>query len=153
MSTKRVCGLVRWFNQFKGYGFLDVDGIAEDVFIHFSLIDGMGLKDLNPRDQIDCEIEKNKNGYQVKKIYSIKAAGDLSCSDDESINEMVCTLKWFNPAKGYGFAETQRGEDVFIHGSLLKEQNLLSIQSGTPILAKVCKQRRGYEALSIKIVE
>lgn len=151
MSTRRVCGLVRWFNQFKGYGFLDVDGIAEDVFIHFSLIDSMGLKDLNPRDEIDCEIEKNKNGYQVKKIFCIKAAGDVSNND--SLSEMVCTLKWFNPAKGYGFAETQTGEDVFIHGSLLREQNLLSIQSGTPILAKVCKQRRGYEALSIKIVE
>lgn len=150
MNTKRVTGLVRWFNQYKGYGFLDVDGIDEDVFVHFSLIDRMGYKELKPRDFIDCEIEKSGKGYHVKTIFEIRAAED---SHANCIRKMECMLKWFNPAKGYGFAETKDGEDVFIHSSLLRSLNIESIECGAKLVADVCKQKRGYEAISLQVVE
>lgn len=144
----RVKGLVRWFSQYKGYGFLDVDNLEGDVFIHFSLVDSMGYKELNSRDELDCEIELKGKGYQVTKIYSIKPA-DISQSDE--VFDVECKVKWFNPAKGYGFAADENSEDIFIHGSLLKALNIRNLTSGTRLIAKVCKQHKGYEALSIRL--
>ena len=150
MSTIRATGKVRWFSQLKGYGFLDVEEIKGDVFIHFSLIDSLGLKELQPMDEMDCDIEYNNKGYHVKKIHNIIPVKRSSENVDE---EVECKLKWYNPAKGYGFAEHSDGQDIFIHGSLLKASNLLEIQSGTRLIARICVQKRGYEALSIRLAD
>lgn len=147
---RRVTGLVRWFSQYKGYGFLDVENIGGDVFVHFSLIDAMGVKELHPRDEIDCEIDLKGKGYQVTKIYSIKSS-ELTNNDSHTI-DVICKVKWFNPAKGYGFAENDKAGDIFIHGSLLRALNLKSLDNGTKLKAKICKQLRGYEALSIELI-
>lgn len=146
----RVTGLVRWFSQYKGYGFLDVDNIDGDVFIHFSLIDSMGIKELNPRDEMDCEIELTGKGYQVTKIYDIKQFENESTT--EMLPNVECVVKWFNPAKGYGFAENEKVGDIFIHGSLLKDFNLISLNSGTKLKAKICKRNKGYEAIAIELM-
>ncbi len=143
----RAIGIVRWFNQYKGYGFLDVEEVGEDVFIHFSLLDSIGLKELHPMDEVECEIEQSGKGYHVTKIYSIQVTeNDIA----QELQEVLCTLKWFNPAKGYGFAENDVGEDIFIHGSLFESIGA-QINSGDRLIAKVCKQRRGYEAVAIEL--
>lgn len=63
-------GTVKWFNNSKGYGFIEREG-GPDVFVHFRSIAGEGYKSLNKGDRVEFEIEDGPKGAQavnVKKI-------------------------------------------------------------------------------------
>ena len=56
-------GRVRWFDAAKGYGFITNDANGEDVFVHFSAIQGDGFKTLNEGQKVTFETETDpKNG-------------------------------------------------------------------------------------------
>jgi CspA family cold shock protein len=52
MST----GKVKWFNESKGYGFIETDGGGRDVFVHYLAIQGEGYKTLSERQPVESEI-------------------------------------------------------------------------------------------------
>lgn len=54
-------GIVKWFNNSKGYGFIAQDN-GPDVFVHYSGISGNGYKALNEGDKVSFEIEQGKKG-------------------------------------------------------------------------------------------
>jgi len=54
-------GTVKWFNADKGYGFIEVEG-EDDVFVHFSEIQGDGFKSLDEGQAVSFEITTGQNG-------------------------------------------------------------------------------------------
>ena len=56
-------GTVKWFNPDKGYGFISVEG-GDDVFVHFSEIQGEGFKTLDEGQAVSFEITTGQNGKQ-----------------------------------------------------------------------------------------
>ncbi len=54
-------GVVKWFNDNKGYGFIQQENGA-DVFVHFSGIEGSGFRSLQEGDQVSFEIEEGQKG-------------------------------------------------------------------------------------------
>ena len=66
MST-RITGTVKWFNGTKGYGFIARDG-GEDVFVHFSAIQGDGFKNLNEGQKVEFTVEKGAKGHQASNV-------------------------------------------------------------------------------------
>lgn len=146
----KVLGRVKWFNQFKGYGFVDVEGFPEDIFLHFSVIAQAGLKRLNNGDVILCNVAKCKKGYQVIKI--IKVVESNKYDLDGTVPEMAyVTMKWFNPSKGFGFAQLDTGEDVFIHANLLKRYQLENIEHGARFKILMHHTNFGYEAIDLEL--
>ena len=69
MST-RITGTVKWFNGTKGYGFISRDG-GEDVFVHFSAIQGDGFKNLNEGQKVEFAVEKGPKGLQASNVVVI----------------------------------------------------------------------------------
>jgi cold shock protein len=62
-----VNGTVKWFNDSKGFGFLEQEG-GEDVFVHFSAIGGDGFKSLAEGQAVTFEITKGPKGLQAANV-------------------------------------------------------------------------------------
>jgi CspA family cold shock protein len=62
-----VKGRVKWFNDAKGFGFLEQEDGA-DVFVHFSAIGGNGFKSLSEGDEVTFEIVKGPKGLQAANV-------------------------------------------------------------------------------------
>lgn len=60
-------GTVKWFNDSKGFGFLEQEG-GEDVFVHFSAIQGEGFKSLSEGDKVTFEVTKGPKGLQAANV-------------------------------------------------------------------------------------
>jgi len=63
-------GVVKWFNEAKGYGFIKRES-GEDVFVHFKSIVGDGFKTLNEGEQVEFEIEKGPKGLMATKVVRV----------------------------------------------------------------------------------
>jgi CspA family cold shock protein len=66
-ETRMANGVVKWFNNSKGFGFITQDN-GEDVFVHFSAITGDGFKSLNEGDKVTFEVVKGPKGLQAANV-------------------------------------------------------------------------------------
>ena len=60
-------GTVKWFNNKKGYGFINEEN-GRDIFVHFSSIDMDGYKSLNEGEKVIFEVEESSRGPEAKKV-------------------------------------------------------------------------------------
>jgi CspA family cold shock protein len=60
-------GTVKWFNNEKGYGFIAVDG-GEDVFVHYSAIEGDGYRSLEEDQRVEFQIAQGAKGPQAEAV-------------------------------------------------------------------------------------
>jgi len=62
-----MVGTVKWFNDAKGYGFIEQSG-GEDVFVHFSAIVAEGFRTLAEGDQVEFELRETDKGLQASNV-------------------------------------------------------------------------------------
>ena len=60
-------GKVKWFNNGKGYGFIETEE-GDDVFVHFSAIQGEGYKTLNQGQSVEFEVSEGEKGPQASNV-------------------------------------------------------------------------------------
>ena len=65
--SERVTGTVKWFNGAKGYGFIAREG-AEDVFVHYSAIQGEGFRNLEEGQSVEFNVEQGQKGLQATNV-------------------------------------------------------------------------------------
>jgi cold shock protein len=63
-------GKVKWFNNEKGFGFIEVEG-GDDVFVHFSAIEGEGFKSLEEGQEVSFEIVEGNRGPQAANVVKL----------------------------------------------------------------------------------
>jgi len=67
-------GVVKWFNNAKGYGFISPEGGGDDVFAHFTAISMDGYKTLKQGQQVNFDLVEGPRGLQATKIYPTQAS-------------------------------------------------------------------------------
>ncbi len=65
-------GKVKWFNESKGYGFIAQDN-GEDVFVHFSAIEGNGFRTLAEGQEVEFDVSQGQKGLQATNVRKVSA--------------------------------------------------------------------------------
>jgi len=65
--SERITGTVKWFNDDKGFGFIEREG-GEDVFVHYSSVRGEGFKSLYEGQKVEFEVGQGQKGPQALDV-------------------------------------------------------------------------------------
>ena len=68
--TERETGTVKWFNAGKGYGFISRE-VGEDVFVHYSAIEGAGFRSLDEGQRVEFTVEQGPKGLQATRVRAL----------------------------------------------------------------------------------
>lgn len=66
-------GVVKWFNNAKGYGFVTPDDGDQDIFVHYSAIDMDGYRTLKEGQRVEFEIEEGPKGLHAQNLHAAMA--------------------------------------------------------------------------------
>jgi len=69
-----MLGLVKWFNDAKGYGFIHSTSTDEDIFVHFSAISASGFRTLTEDDEVEFETEDTPKGKKAVNVSVLSQA-------------------------------------------------------------------------------
>jgi CspA family cold shock protein len=68
MAEERNVGTVKWFSRVKGYGFIAPDNQEEEIFVHFSGIEGEGFRNLEKGQRVSFQVEQTEKGPQATSV-------------------------------------------------------------------------------------
>jgi CspA family cold shock protein len=74
--SERELGTVKWFNESKGYGFIQRDG-ASDVFVHYTAISMPGFKTLQEGQRVEFSVEQGRKGLQAVNVQLVDPRGPV----------------------------------------------------------------------------
>jgi len=72
-SSSPAKGTVKWFNDAKGFGFIQTEAINGDIFVHYSAIQGDGFKTLSEGQLVDFELVTGPKGPQAFNVMKSEA--------------------------------------------------------------------------------
>jgi len=61
-------GKVKWFNDAKGYGFIQIDGQDKDIFVHHTSIQAEGFRSLNEGEEVEFELVEGPKGLKAENV-------------------------------------------------------------------------------------
>jgi CspA family cold shock protein len=67
----RTNGIVKWFNDGKGYGFITPEASDKDCFVHYSAIQGEGFRSLKEGEQVEFDLVQNDKGPAAENVMRI----------------------------------------------------------------------------------
>ena len=169
-TGERFTGRVKWFDATRGFGFLVSDACEGDILIHFSVLKDHGRRSLPEGATIECIAAHQDRGFQAQQILSIDLStalpmparpvhtpgerADRQALADAAGDYEPVEVKWFNRVKGYGFlcrpGEAEHGEDIFVHMETVRVAQIIDLQPGQLIEARIAEGCKGLTAVELR---
>ena len=156
--SKMIKGQVKWFDATKGFGFVICDDDEGDILLHANVLRNFGRSSVAEGSHIMIEVQVTDRGRQASVIHGIDApATEVQEADTEempSIPDVAADIpflparvKWFDTAKGFGFANIfGSDDDIFLHVEILRHYGLSDLQPGEAISVRIIAGPRGKMA-------
>ena len=155
----RVAGTVKWFDPTKGFGFVVADEGGPDILLHANVLRNYGQSSVADAAGIEILVQETARGIQAVEVLRIDPPlgeveeidaptnGEIAEPVDLSLPLEPARVKWFDKAKGFGFANVfGRDEDVFLHVEVLRRSGLSDLQPGEAVAVQVKDGERGRMA-------
>ncbi len=156
-----ITGHVKWFDPAKGFGFVVADAGGPDILLHANVLRGFGQNTVADGSAIVVEVAHTERGLQAVAVLSIAppeappGAGlaDLADLDPALLASQPlepARVKWFDKAKGFGFANAWgSAEDVFVHIEVLRRSGFADLAPGEAVGLRVIEGKRGRLAVEV----
>ena len=158
----RVTGTVKWFDPSKGFGFVVSDQGGPDILLHANVLRNFGQSSVADAAGIAVIVQETARGIQAVEVLEIEppaaveveesvvTGGEIAEPVDLSLPLVPARVKWFDKAKGFGFANVfGRDEDVFLHIEVLRRSGLADLQPGEAVSLRVVEGKRGRMATQV----
>lgn len=160
MAVRTVSGRVKWFDPTKGFGFVVADEGGPDILLHANVLRNFGQSSVADAAGILIETQSTDRGVQAVQVLRIDppensttTLEDLALADEAELASAPlepARVKWFDKAKGFGFANVfASDDDVFIHIEVLRRSGLADLQPGEAVCLKVVNGKRGRMATMV----
>ena len=160
-TQRQVLGQVKWFDPTKGFGFVISEEGGPDILLHANVLRNFGQGSVVDGSAIEIVVQDTQRGLQATEVLSITPP---EADDNLPLRDMVeyspediaskpvepARVKWFDKAKGFGFANVfGNNEDVFVHVEVLRRSGLSDLQSGEAIGIRMVDGERGRMAIEV----
>jgi cold shock protein len=156
-----VHGHVKWFDPAKGFGFIVSDSAEADILLHANVLRNYGQNSVADGAGISVRVQMTQRGVQAIEVLSVETptmtgtafvdeGNGLAAEDIAALPLEPSRVKWFDKAKGFGFANVYgRNEDVFIHIEVLRMSGFADLQAGEAICLRIIEGKRGRMAVQV----
>ncbi|MPZ09242.1 MAG: cold-shock protein [Kiloniellaceae bacterium] len=165
ITHRNVKAVVKWFNVTKGFGFVQLSEGAPDAFLHISVVERTGNRELYEGTAIVCDLMQGRKGLQVAEIHSVEAGAMPAFSSGHSPHggpggqsgggaEVIeGTVKFFNTEKGFGFVIPDNGgKDIFVSGRTLERFGLPALQPNQRVRLHTRMGQKGPMAEQVELL-
>jgi CspA family cold shock protein len=66
-------GKVKWFNDTKGYGFIQIEGQDKDIFVHYSSVKAEGFRTLSEGEEVEFELVEGPKGLKAENVVRLQS--------------------------------------------------------------------------------
>jgi len=160
-TQRQVLGQVKWFDPTKGFGFVISEEGGPDILLHANVLRNFGQGSVVDGSAITIVVQDTQRGLQATEVLAItppESEDALPLRDmveftpEDIANKPIepARVKWFDKAKGFGFANVfGNNDDVFVHVEVLRRSGLSDLQSGEAIGLRMVDGERGRMAVEV----
>ena len=159
VEGRKIKGRVKWFDPVKGFGFVVSEDGGGDILLHANVLRNFGQSSVSDNAVIEVTVQATNRGAQAVEVHVIdppkgevvdEAQDAMFSVDDSAVPLEPARVKWFDKAKGFGFANVfGRSEDVFVHIEILRRSGFADLQPGEAVGLKVVDGKRGRMASTV----
>ena len=160
-TVSTVTGTVKWFDPGKGFGFVVRNEGGPDVLLHANVLRNFGQGSVVEGATIEMTVVSTPRGFQAERILSIVPPEhatlvpladmeDVTAEDIARCPLQPARIKWFDKAKGFGFANVfGHDDDIFVHIEVLRRSGLADLATGEAVAMRVMPGKRGRMAIEV----
>jgi cold shock protein len=156
----RIDGLVKWFDVGRGYGFVIPDNGMPDILLHLSCLKRDGFEAPLEGTRVACEVVARQKGYQCLRVLSVDQSTAIHPVErrarthnevQPSTGWVRAKVKWFNRARGFGFASEGDGQgDIFVHMEVLRKTAITELIPDEWIYVRYGDSNKGKMAAEVR---